>query len=135
MRIDGQCHCGHVRYEAEIDPGRVTICHCTDCQQLTGGAYRVTVMAATDVLRLTAGEPRLYVKHSQSGRRRLLSFCPECGSPLFSTGEGEAAAVTGIRVGTINQRRALRPARQIWCRSALPWISDLDTLPGVEGDS
>ena len=135
MRIDCQCHCGHVRYEAEIDPGRVTICHCTDCQQLTGGAYRVTVMAATVALRLTAGEPRLYVKHSQSGRRRLLSFCPECGSPLFSTGEGEAAAVTGIRVGTINQRRALRPARQIWCRSALPWISDLDTLPGVEGDS
>lgn len=135
MRIDGQCHCGHVRYEAEIDPGRVTICHCTDCQQLTGGAHRVTVMAATDALTLTAGEPRLYVKHSQSGRRRLLSFCPECGSPLFSTGEGEAAAVTGIRVGTINQRRALRPARQIWCRSALPWISDLDTLPGVEGDS
>ncbi len=32
MRIDGQCHCGHVSYEAEIDPDRVSICHCTNCQ-------------------------------------------------------------------------------------------------------
>ncbi len=36
MRIDGQCHCGHIAYEAEIDPDRVSICHCRDCQQMTG---------------------------------------------------------------------------------------------------
>ncbi len=38
MQIDGQCHCGHVAYEAEIDPEQVGICHCTDCQALTGSA-------------------------------------------------------------------------------------------------
>ena len=42
MRIDGQCHCGFVTYEAEIDPEDVSICHCTDCQRLTGSPYRVT---------------------------------------------------------------------------------------------
>jgi hypothetical protein len=36
MKINGQCHCGAVRFEAEIDPGQVSICHCTDCQALTG---------------------------------------------------------------------------------------------------
>jgi len=35
MRIDGQCHCGLISYEAEIDPEKVMICHCTDCQTLT----------------------------------------------------------------------------------------------------
>ncbi|UVC09020.1 GFA family protein [Rhizobium sp. TH2] len=134
MHIDGQCHCGHVRYEAEIDPDRVTICHCTDCQRLTGGAYRVTVIADSDKVKLTANRPKLYTKHAQSGRARLLSFCPECGSPLFSTGEGKDAARTGIRVGTINQRRELTPKRQIWCRSALPWINDIADLPGTEQD-
>lgn len=130
MHIDGQCHCGHVRYEAEIDPERVSICHCTDCQQLTGSAYRVTASAETGKVRLTANPPKLYVKHGQNGRPRLQYFCPECGSPLFTTGEGEDAAETGIRLGTINQRRELSPRSQVWCRSALPWVGDVAILPG-----
>lgn len=132
MKIDGQCHCGHVGYEAEIDPDEITICHCTDCQRLTGSAYRVTAVTPTRNLRLTAHPPKIYRKLGDNGRARLQSFCPECGSPLFTSGEGEDAATTGIRVGTINQRRALRPARQIWCRSALPWIHDLADLPALE---
>ncbi|CAN7587383.1 GFA family protein [Rhizobium sp. LjRoot254] len=134
MHIDGQCHCGHVRYEAEIDPDRVTICHCTDCQRLTGSPYRVTAITDGDKIKLTANPPKLYTKHGQNGRPRLQYFCPECGSPLFTTGEGEDATTTGIRLGSINQRRELTPKRQIWCRSALPWIHDIADLPGTEQD-
>ena len=43
MKIDGQCHCGFIRYEAEIDPGKVAICNCTDCQTLSGSAFRTVV--------------------------------------------------------------------------------------------
>ncbi|MGY5803663.1 GFA family protein [Rhizobium sp. LEGMi12c] len=43
VHIDGRCHCGFVSYKAEIDPEWVSICHCKDCQRLTGTAYRVTV--------------------------------------------------------------------------------------------
>ena len=134
MHIDGHCHCGHVRYEAEIDPEEVSICHCTDCQQLTGSAYRVTVSVAKHDLRLTGNAPKLYNKRADNGKTRLQYFCPECGSPLFTTGEGEDAAVWGIRLGTITQRRELSPKRQIWCRSALPWVDDIAGLPGSQGD-
>jgi hypothetical protein len=34
MKIDGGCHCGYITYVAEIDPDKVGICHCTDCQTL-----------------------------------------------------------------------------------------------------
>ena len=44
MHIDGACHCGGITYEAEIDPDRVGVCHCNDCQRLTGTAYRVSVI-------------------------------------------------------------------------------------------
>jgi hypothetical protein len=134
MLIDGHCHCGHVAYEAQIDPENVSICHCTDCQQLTGSAYRVTVRANKDDIRLTANPPKLYRKYGDNGAPRLQYFCPECGSPLFTTGEGEAAAIWGIRLGTVTQRRQLAPRRQIWCRSALPWVNDIAGLPGTEGD-
>src|ERR687884_87644 len=85
MKIDGSCHCGAIRYEAEIDPDRASICHCTDCQALTGSAFRVTVATPEDKFRLTAGQPRTYVKSADSGARRIQAFCGDCGSPIFAT--------------------------------------------------
>jgi len=134
MKIDGACHCGHVAYEAEVDPGQVSLCHCTDCQALTGSAFRVTVLTARESVRLTAQAPKLYTRTGDNGRRRLQYFCPECGTPLFTTGEGAEAEEWGIRWGSIRQRENLPPKRQIWCRSAQPWIHGLDALPGRPTD-
>ena len=134
MKIDGKCHCGHVGYEAEIDPDWVSICHCTDCQALTGSAYRVTALTRGDAIRLTGAPPKVYVKTGDNGRKRLQYFCPHCGSPLFTTGEGADAEEWGIRWGSIRQRRELSPKRQIWCRSAAPWIDRLRDLPARETD-
>ena len=132
MKIDGQCHCGHVRFEAEIDSARVSVCHCTDCQMLTGSPYRVTVLASRDSIRHTGNPPKVYIKTADNGRKRLQYFCPECGSPMFTTGEGGDAADWGIRWGSIRQRRELTPKRQIWCRSAMPWLDTLANLPRRE---
>ncbi len=43
MKVDGACHCGFMKIEAEVDPQKVTICHCTDCQSGTGSAFRISV--------------------------------------------------------------------------------------------
>jgi hypothetical protein len=131
MQIDGQCHCGRVRYEADIDPQKVTICHCTDCQALTGSPYRVTVICSAGEVRLTGKPPKVYAKKGENGLTRFQHFCEQCGSPLFTSGEG-GPDDWGIRWGSIRQRAELRPVRQIWCRSAAPWISDLDALPGLQ---
>ncbi|MEX6505329.1 GFA family protein [Jiella sp. M17.18] len=129
MMIDGGCHCGEITYRAEIDPEAVSICHCTDCQTLSGSPYRVSVVADRDRVTVSAGEPALYVKTADSGRKRLQYFCRTCGSPLFTTGEGEQADRWGIRWGSIRQRSELRPSKQIWCRSAAPWTADIADLP------
>ena len=128
MQIDGQCHCGRVNYVAEIDPGRVTLCHCTDCQALTGTAFRVSVSTRREDLQIT-GTPAVYVKRGDNGKKRLQYFCPDCGSPLFTTGEGPEAEVWGIRWGGIRQRDQLKPTRQIWRRSAAPWVCPFEDAP------
>ncbi|MCF3642831.1 GFA family protein [Rhizobium sp. TRM95111] len=134
MAITGRCHCGFVTYEVEIDPGEVSICHCTDCQRLTGSPYRVTAPTHRDRLRLTGNAPNLYLKVGDNGRTRLQYFCPRCGSPLFTTGTEEDAETWGIRWGSIDQRRKLRPRSQIWCRSATDWFGETAVLPGMAED-
>ena len=132
MQVDGQCHCGKITFEAEIDPEAVSVCHCTDCQMLTGSAFRVTVLTRRASIRLTGNQPKLYTKTGDNGRKRLQFFCPECGSPLFTTGEGDEADIWGIRWGSIRQRRQLAPRQRFWCRSAPSWLGGLDDLPGRE---
>ena len=134
MNIDGQCHCGHITYQAVIDPSRVFICHCTDCQSLTGSAFRVTAPSSRDNLKITSGEPKIYAKFGDNGRKRLQYFCPECGAPLFATGEGADNEVWGIRWGSIRQRHELTPTRQGWLQSAAPWVEALHDVPGRAKD-
>lgn len=122
MKVDGRCHCGFVTFEAEVDPERTTICHCTDCQHLTGTAFRVVVRTAPGSLRLLSGAPTEYEKTAQSGTRRLQGFCPKCGTTLYSTSVGSGEKIHGLRPGTLRQRTEFAPKREIWCRSALDWV-------------
>ncbi len=128
MHINGQCHCGRIRYEAEIDPARISICHCTDCQRLTGSPFRVTALCDGSLIKQTGDAPAIYVKTAESGRKRNMYFCGACGTPLFSS-SAEGTGEWGIRWGSINQRDTLVPQRQIWARSSVPWICDMRTLP------
>jgi len=108
------------------------LCHCTDCQTLTGSAFRTFALSREDGFTLLSGELKTYVKTSDSGTKRLQTFCPDCGSPIYSTAEGSGPKIYSIRVGTSRQRNELVPRGQIWCRSAQPWLADIGTLPGTE---
>src|SRR5262245_36138799 len=131
MKIDGGCHCGAITYEAEVDPEHTSICHCTDCQQLSGTVFRTSIRAANDKFKILSGEPRVYVKIGESGGRRAQAFCANCGSPIYATA-AEGNAPYNIRVGTVRQRHQLVPKVQIWCRSEQQWLPTLGTIRKVE---
>ena len=130
MKVEGRCHCGAITYEADVDPERVTICHCTDCQTLTGTAYRVTVPVAREAFRLRSGTPRTYQKTAESGNRRIQAFCGDCGTPIYACAADNPTSY-GLRIGALAQRADLAPRRQIWCRSALRWALDVEALPAA----
>jgi hypothetical protein len=132
MKVTGRCHCGNISFEAEIDPGQVRVCHCTDCQHLTGTAFRTNVASLPGTFVLTSGSPKIYVKTAESGNKRVHAFCPDCGTPLYATSTDPNPQSYGLRVGTLDRRAELKPARQGWCRSALPWSMDLTGIERFE---
>tara|TARA_Y100000588_G_scaffold367840_1_gene435029 strand:- start:292 stop:717 length:426 start_codon:yes stop_codon:yes gene_type:complete len=128
MKIDGGCYCGALKYEAEIDCGQVGICHCTDCQIISGTAFRVVSQIPKSKFNLLKGEPKTYTKIAESGRPRILAFCENCGTHIYATGPSDDIPI-GLRIGTCNQRGQLKPNREGYRSSALPWIGDLGTDP------
>lgn len=130
MKVDGCCLCGYLTFEAEADPQQVSICHCTDCQVGTGSAFRVSIRVPGSAFRLLSGEPTRYLKTTaESGNARVQAFCPKCGSPLYSTAPGNNPESYMLRVGTLHQRDQLTPKQQNWFRSALPWMTELASIP------
>ena len=97
MKVDGGCHCGSITFEAEIDPAAVALCHGTDCQRLSGTAFRVVVRTPEDRFTLLCGAPRLYVKTTESGARRAQVFCPECGAQIYATSTGDGPKTLSLR--------------------------------------
>ncbi|HZC56865.1 MAG TPA: GFA family protein [Xanthobacteraceae bacterium] len=136
MKVDGGCACGAIKVEAEADPERTQICHCTDCQAATGTAFRVSVPVPGATLKLT-GQPAIYVKTTaDSGKPRVQAFCGKCGSPIYSTtpGDGVQPSYT-LRVGILRQREEFVPRKQIWWRSARHWVTQLGRVPQFEKQS
>jgi hypothetical protein len=127
MEVTGRCHCGRIQFRSRVDPRKISICHCTDCQILTGTAYRISAHTAVADYQALRGEPKTYVKTADSGAKRTQAFCPDCGTPLYAEAL-ENPTVRSLRVGCLDERAALPPRRQIWCRSALAWSRDLRTI-------
>jgi hypothetical protein len=132
MKVNGACHCGQITYEAEVDAERSGVCHCTDCQVLTGSAFRVSIPALAGTFRLLTGSPSVYIKTTAaSGLKRRHAFCPTCGAPIYASVDEDDPSTRSLRVGGLAQREHLKPRRQIWCSSAVSWSRDVGSLPGI----
>lgn len=130
MKVNGQCLCGQVSFAAEVDEQKVMLCHCTDCQVQASTAFRIGALVNSKSFSMT-GEVKEYCKIGTSGARRMQVFCPTCATGIYSYTPDNPAPVYSLRLGAVKQLRQLRPALQIWQRSALPWLPDLEAIPCI----
>ncbi|MCR9111377.1 GFA family protein [Marivita sp. XM-24bin2] len=81
---------------------------------------------------LTRGNLKIFETLAESGRRRCLSFCGDCGTRIHAQTPDQSDAFFGLRVGTVSQRQLLVPKQQVWCRSAQDWTFNLLAIPRKE---
>jgi hypothetical protein len=133
-QIVGGCLCGKVRYSANVEPAFTGLCHCSDCQRSTGSAFSVVIAVPKDALTVQ-GRLTTFSKPGDSGQALERRFCPECGSGLVE----EAAVMPGlvmINVGTLDDPSWVKPAMQIYCSSAQPWVQlggEMQRFPKMPG--
>jgi hypothetical protein len=78
----GSCHCGTVRFEAELDLSTGSRCNCSICTKIP----TVNAITRPDGLRITAGESEL-ATYAWGGRTATRYFCRRCGTHCFLRGD------------------------------------------------
>ncbi|MGB3337572.1 MAG: GFA family protein [Devosia sp.] len=117
----GGCQCGAVRYAARGEPFKSGVCHCRDCKKVTGSSFLAYADWTPDTFSYT-GNVVTY-----EGR----SFCPVCGSRLFSLSETQSE----VYLGTLDEAPSeLTPQVEGWCIRRDYWLPSLAGLPQYERD-
>lgn len=124
MHVDGACHCGFITFEADIDPESARVCHCTDCQVMSGTAFRTNVSTTVNSFGCCRGRPRTTprlrtVVGGASWASALHAALRFTQSPIAQT-----RRAYNLRVGTLRQAAEIEPKVQIWWRSGLPWFKE-----------
>lgn len=101
---------------------RVTICHCSFCQRLTGSAYLVEPIFQREQIVFEGTPARTYEHRSDtSGKRVTLHFCGRCGTTVCLDLE-RFPDILGLCGGTFDDPnwfdRGADKCRHIFTRSA-----------------
>ena len=118
---EAACLCGQLRLEVEGEPFAVSICNCLDCQRRTGSAFGMQAGFRPNQVQIS-GTYKDYSKISDEADRKehVLHFCPECGSPIFTSSPRHPEHVY-VKAGTLDDPSLVAPAAQIWVDSSVPW--------------
>jgi len=117
---EGGCLCGTVRYRLTAEPLTLYACHCTDCQVLSGSAFRLSMPVVRESVQITRGQPER-LEYSPAGAQPSASRCRACSTWLWGE-PPRFPQVLIIRASTLDDRSWLNPVAHIWVRSAQPWF-------------
>jgi hypothetical protein len=127
--------CGAIRYRVFGEPVRVTVCHCTFCQKLTGSAFLVEPIFRKNDVTLSGITPRRYDHRSDTSHKRVTAnFCGHCGTTVYLDLE-RFPEVLGFCGGTFDDPnwfdRGPGKCRHIFTRSAQEGVflpANIDTF-------
>jgi hypothetical protein len=125
--FSGGCACGSIRYRCTSAPIAMLNCHCRDCQRSSGAPFASGVVVASADLDIS-GTPKTYSVRGSSGELATRSFCPDCGTPLFTQSEANAQ-FTSIRFPSLEDSPEFAPMLDIWTSSAQGWVCLDGKLP------
>ena len=127
------CSCGKLRVRVTGDPLGVGVCHCLACQRRTGSAFAELARFSAPFEVSGAASEYLYV--GDHGSRFRFRFCPECGSTVTKTEEGDERSVS-VPVGAFADPDFPPPTVSVYTSRKHAWVQlppgirAFDTDPG-----
>ncbi len=133
--IRGGCLCGAIRFEADGEPLYAVLCHCRDCQRVSGAGH-VPVTGMPRASFKVTGATKAFNAGGTSGKAER-HFCPNCGSLLFGTSDLAPDAVS-IYVGALDDPSIFKPEAAVFVQNRHPWdrtvgeLAEFERLPPTD---
>ena len=80
-KITGGCLCGAVKFEVSNDFSQFHLCHCQQCQKITGSAHASNLFCKSSHITWLAGTDNTK-RFDYPDRHFARVFCTECGTGL-----------------------------------------------------
>jgi hypothetical protein len=106
-----------VKYVAAGDPINVRVCHCQDCQRLTGSAFFVRALYPRTAVSIAGALAEI-----NSSEDLIRKFCPRCGSQIFAQRRSNPNAIA-IGLGSFDDLKGLEPSEHIWVADKQEWLA------------
>jgi len=106
------------------------LCHCGDCQKISGSAFSTNVVVPGDDFKVT-GSPKKFTKTADSGKVIHSYFCGECGSTLYRDGDA-FPGMKIIKAGVLDGDKTLeesKPAAELFAPQRASWQPE---MPGAQ---
>ncbi len=126
----GGCDCGAIRYEIAAEPLIAGHCQCRDCQRASGNGHASNIGFPRAAVKLE-GKATHWEKTADSGNVVTRSFCPTCGSPVYSTNSGMPDFFV-VRAASLDDPSRFKPQMVFYTASGFAWDHLDPALPRFE---
>ena len=128
-KISGSCLCGAVKYEIENNFEKFYLCHCTQCQKISGSNHVSNLFGKPNSLRWLTGEEKIK-RYEYPNRGFTNAFCTDCGSGVpFLNQSGKAVVV---RAGTLDGQPQFFSLSKIFHSESPDWNEEAETSKSNE---
>ena len=117
--FSGGCLCGKVRYVTDSPAQFTGHCHCEDCRRTSGTGHSTHVVAAETGFAVD-GEVKVFDRPADSGNLVRRAFCPDCGSPIYSTNAAMPGMVF-VRASSLDDPEVAVPTMIVYASRAASW--------------
>ncbi|GAC06759.1 GFA family protein [Paraglaciecola chathamensis] len=118
-KITGSCLCGSVQFECNDSIESFHLCHCTQCQKVTGSSHASNLFTAVNNIQWLKGSASIK-RYNVPGRNISNAFCGECGSALPYVSLSGKALV--IPAGCLDTTPDIMPSSHIFYAERAPWF-------------
>jgi len=125
--FSGGCLCGAVRFQSSADPQIVAQCYCVDCRKSSGTGHCTHVVIPESAFTVT-GDVKFYDRPADSGNIVGRGFCPNCGSPVYSTNSAMQGMVFP-RASILDDPEIAKPQMAVYGSRAVSWDQPNQALP------
>ena len=120
------CFCGQLSVTMEGDPLMHGLCHCRQCQKMSGSAFTFSGYWPRSAVKNMSGDASCYRKESESGRWLDVYFCPTCAGKVYWHLEFNPDVI-GLPLGAFDSQTFPPPVYSLWHDTKQKWME----VPGT----